>query len=137
MAQSWNASPWSVAPWRPEHRRRRARRRANPRHDARVSAGVRHQTDQILWFVAGLQPLAAAVFIFDGILIGAGDAKYLAGAMAAASVIYGGVLAVMTPFDLTLELLWSAFTLWMSVRWFGLFRRFRTERWAVTGAHRS
>lgn len=101
------------------------------------SAGVRHQTDQILWFVAGLQPLAAAVFIFDGILIGAGDAKYLAGAMAAASVIYGGVLAVMTPFDLTLELLWSAFTLWMSVRWFGLFRRFRTERWAVTGAHRS
>ena len=101
------------------------------------SAGVRHQTDQILWFVAGLQPLAAAVFIFDGILIGAGDAKYLAGAMAAASVIYGGVLAVMTPFDLTLELLWSAFTLWMIVRWFGLFRRFRTERWAVTGAHRS
>ena len=101
------------------------------------SAGVRHQTDQILWFVAGLQPLAAAVFIFDGILIGAGDAKYLAGAMAAASVIYGGVLAVMAPFDLTLELLWSAFTLWMIVRWFGLFRRFRTERWAVTGAHRS
>ena len=98
---------------------------------------VRRQTDQILWFVAGLQPLAAAVFIFDGILIGAGDAKYLAGAMAAASVIYGGVLAVMTPFDLTLELLWSAFTLWMIVRWFGLFRRFRTERWAVTGAHRS
>ena len=101
------------------------------------SAGVRHQTDQILWFVAGLQPLAAAVFIFDGILIGAGDAKYLAGAMAAASVIYGGVLAVMAPFDLTLELLWSAFTLWMILRWFGLFRRFRTERWAVTGAHRS
>ena len=101
------------------------------------SAGVRHQTDHILWFVAGLQPLAAAVFIFDGILIGAGDAKYLAGAMATASVIYGGVLAVMTPFDLTLELLWSAFTLWMIVRWFGLFRRFRTERWAVTGAHRS
>ena len=101
------------------------------------AADVRHQTDQILWFVAGLQPLAAAVFIFDGILIGAGDAKYLAGAMAAASVIYGGVLAVMTTFDLTLELLWSAFTVWMIVRWLGLFRRFRTERWAVTGAPRS
>ena len=101
------------------------------------AADVRHQTDQILWFVAGLQPLAAAVFIFDGILIGAGDAKYLAGAMVAASVVYGGVLAVMTAFDLTLELLWSAFTVWMIVRWFGLVRRFRTERWAVTGAHRS
>ena len=97
---------------------------------------VHRQTDQVLWFVAGLQPLAAAVFIFDGILIGAGDAKYLASAMAAASAIYGGVLILMTTLDLTLELLWSAFVLWMIVRWFGLFRRFRTERWAVTGAQR-
>ena len=101
------------------------------------AADVRRQTDQILWFVAGLQPLAAAVFIFDGILIGAGDAKYLAGAMAAASAIYGGVLLLMTTLDLNLELLWSAFTVWMIVRWLGLVRRFRTERWAVTGAERS
>ena len=54
----------------------------------------------------------------------------------AASAIYGGVLMLMTTLDLTLELLWSAFVLWMIVRWFGLFRRFRTERWAVTGAQR-
>lgn len=95
---------------------------------------VRAQTEQILWFVAALQPIAAAVFIFDGILIGAGDARYLALAMVVASLAYGVLLAVLASLDVTLAWLWAAFTLWMLFRWFGLFARFRTDRWAVTGA---
>ena len=98
-------------------------------NDAKVIA----QTGQILWFVAALQPLAAMVFIFDGILIGAGDAKYLAGAMVVATVGYGALLALLTTIDVTLAWLWAAFSAWMLARWFGLFRRFRTDRWAVTG----
>ncbi len=97
-------------------------------------AAVRAQAEQILWFVAGLQPLAAAVFVFDGILIGAGDAKYLAGAMLGASVIYGVLLGVLVFNDLTLGWVWAAFTVWIAARWYGLYRRFRTDRWVVTGA---
>ena len=42
----------------------------------------RTSPSQVLWIVAALQPLNAVVFVLDGILIGAGDARYLAAAMA-------------------------------------------------------
>ena len=95
---------------------------------------VRAQTEQILWFVAGLQPVAAAVFVFDGILIGAGDARFLALAMVGASAIYGIALGFLSTTDVTLVWLWAAFSLWIVARWGGLYLRFRTDRWAVTGA---
>ncbi len=95
---------------------------------------VRDQTEQILWIVAALQPVAAAVFIFDGILIGAGDARYLAGAMVVASAIYAIALVVLASTTITLVALWAAFAGWMVLRWLGLFLRFRTDRWAVLGA---
>ena len=97
-------------------------------------AHVRAQTEQILWFVAGLQPVAAAVFVFDGILIGAGDARFLALAMVGASAIYGIALGFLSTTDVTLVWLWAAFSLWIVARWGGLYLRFRTDRWAVTGA---
>ena len=95
---------------------------------------VRDQTEQILWFVAALQPVAAAVFIFDGILIGAGDSRYLAAAMLAASGLYGVALVTLAATTLTLAWLWTAFAGWIAARWFGLFLRFRTDRWAIVGA---
>jgi Na+-driven multidrug efflux pump len=95
---------------------------------------VRDQTEQILWIVAALQPVAAAVFIFDGILIGAGDARYLAGAMVVASAVYAIALVVLGSTTATLVALWAAFAGWMVLRWLGLFLRFRTDRWAVVGA---
>lgn len=91
----------------------------------------------MLWFVAVLQPLAAAVFVFDGILIGAGDARYLAGAMVAASVVYAGLLAVAVPLGAGLLWLWAAFSVWIVLRWIGLYLRFRTDRWIVTGTVRT
>ncbi|MFI5312460.1 MAG: MATE family efflux transporter, partial [Gemmatimonadales bacterium] len=42
---------------------------------------VRALAEQLLWFVAALQPAAAVVFVLDGVLIGAGDVGYLAIAM--------------------------------------------------------
>jgi len=97
--------------------------------DQRVQA----QTEQILWFVAALQPVAAAVFIFDGILIGAGDTRYLAVAMLMASGLYAAALLMLGATTLTLVTLWAAFAGWMVARWLGLFLRFRTDRWAVVG----
>ncbi len=99
-----------------------------------TDSAVRDQTEQILWFVAALQPVAAAVFILDGILIGAGDARYLAAAMVVASTIYAIALLGLGSTTVTLVALWAAFAGWMVLRWLGLFLRFRTDRWAVVGA---
>jgi Na+-driven multidrug efflux pump len=44
-----------------------------------------------------LWPVAAAVFALDGILIGAGDARYLAGAMAASAAVYVPLLLCSMP----------------------------------------
>ena len=42
-----------------------------------------------------MQPPAALVFVLDGILIGVGDTRYLAGAMAAATVVFLVAVAVV------------------------------------------
>ncbi len=95
---------------------------------------VLENAETVLWFVAALQPVAAAVFVFDGILIGAGDSRYLALAMVAAGVLYGVVLAIVVQRGATLAWLWAAFSVWILARWVGLYWRFRSDRWAVTGA---
>ena len=41
-------------------------------------AGVQSALTLALWVLAAGQPLAGYVFVLDGVLIGAGDAKYLA-----------------------------------------------------------
>jgi putative MATE family efflux protein len=98
---------------------------------------VRDLTVQVLWFVAVLQPLAAAVFVLDGVLIGAGDTRYLAGAMVAATAGYAVLLAVGAATGAGLLWLWAAFGAWVFLRWLGLYLRFRSDRWIVTGTLRT
>lgn len=86
-----------------------------------------------LLFVAAMQPINGAAFALDGILIGAGDQRFLAWAMA-------GAFAVYAPAALTVRLaggglgwLWAALGLFMVARWVTLHARFRTDRWIVLG----
>lgn len=97
--------------------------------------GVRHLTLQVLWIVAALQPLAALVFVLDGVLIGAGDAGYLAVAMLVATVgVYLPAALLVARLDGGLLWLWGALSLWMLARFVGMAARFRTSRWEVAGA---
>ncbi len=95
------------------------------------------------------QPLSGFVFVVDGVLIGAGDGRWLARAMLATLAAYLPViLAVHVAGDWLLEggttqgqvhavtWLWIAFTLFMSVRASLMWARVRTDRWMVTGAAR-
>jgi putative MATE family efflux protein len=100
------------------------------------SVAVEHLAEQVLWFVAALQPVAAAVFVLDGILIGAGDSRYLALAMAGATLIYLPLVALVVALDGGLLLLWAAFSLWVVARLVGMGGRYLTDRWLVTGAVR-
>ena len=48
----------------------------------------------LLWYVALMQPVNGLVFVLDGILIGAGDLRYMAWAMVGAAAVFvaGGAL---------------------------------------------
>jgi Na+-driven multidrug efflux pump len=92
--------------------------------------------EEVLWFVAALQPVAGAVFVLDGILIGAGDSRYLALAMAVATLVYVPIVLGVAALDGGLLALWAGFSLWVVARLVGMGARFTSGRWAVTGAVR-
>jgi putative MATE family efflux protein len=91
-------------------------------------------TRRVLWVVALLQPLNAVVFVLDGVLIGAGDLRFLAGAMVAAFVLFLPAAVLAGALGGTLLWLWGAVTLLMLARLAGVAWRFAGPAWAVTGA---
>jgi putative MATE family efflux protein len=89
-----------------------------------------------IWpLLALMQPVAAVVFALDGILIGAGDTRWLAGSMLFAGI---GVYVPITLLALALH--WGITGVWAGLLAFVLARlatigaRFARGRWAVTGA---
>ncbi|MEO6988845.1 MAG: MATE family efflux transporter [Aquihabitans sp.] len=88
----------------------------------------------LLIWVAVLQPLGALAFALDGILIGAGDQRFLAWAMLGAAVVFAVAVAPVLPLGLGIGWLWAAFGVLMATRVLVLAARFRGDRWLVTGA---
>lgn len=68
---------------------------------------VREAVIGVLWMVALVQPLAAIVFVWDGVFIGAGDFRYLAGAMLLSAAISSVVLALVLPLGWGLSGVWA------------------------------
>ncbi|TDB71932.1 MATE family efflux transporter [Micromonospora sp. KC723] len=88
------------------------------------------------WFAA-MQPLAGVVFALDGVLIGAGDVRYLRNLTIVAAL--GGFLpAIWLAYGLDLGLggIWAGLTLFVVIRLAALLLRLRSGDWAVTGAVR-
>lgn len=93
-------------------------------------------TTFLLIHVGVSQPIAGVAFALDGVLIGAGDLRYLAWAMwAAAVVLIGGGMIVLAA-DAGIGWLWACLHLWIAARAVTLVARFRTPAWQVTGARR-
>ncbi len=93
---------------------------------------------QLLLVVAALQPLAGIVFVLDGVLIGAGDQRYLAWAMAVATLaVFAPAAVVVAVSDAGLLALWGAIALWFVARAVGLGVRYLGPHWQVTGATRA
>lgn len=87
----------------------------------------------VLLIAALGQPLAGLVFVLDGVLIGAGDGKYLAvsGVLVLAVYVPLALLAASTG---SLAWLWVAFGFgFMAARGVVLVHRARSTRWMVTG----
>ncbi|MEU9009199.1 MATE family efflux transporter [Streptomyces sp. NPDC048479] len=89
-----------------------------------------------LMVVAVSQPIAGVVFVLDGVLMGAGDGSYLAGAMLVTLAVFAPVALLIPAFGGGLTALWWAMTLMMTVRMLTLWLRMRSGRWLVTGATR-
>ncbi|MCW3157813.1 MATE family efflux transporter [Micropruina sonneratiae] len=88
------------------------------------------------------QPVAGYVFVVDGVLIGAGDGRWLAGGMIAVLVGYLPVVAVLRLNADALAgqgavaatvALWLGFTAFMLIRSAMLWWRERGDAWLVTG----
>lgn len=86
----------------------------------------------VLWPVALFQPICGVVFVLDGVLIGAGDQRYLAWAGVWTTLAY--LPAALFASGLGLVALWCALGVWMIARTITLVRRANGTAWLVTGA---
>ncbi|WP_045731208.1 MATE family efflux transporter [Pseudarthrobacter chlorophenolicus] len=92
-----------------------------------------------LWILAASQPIAGYVFVLDGVLIGAGDARYLALAGLLNVAVYAPLLAAVAFSGASgiagLGWLWAAFAIgYMAARALTLGLRARSDRWMVLGS---
>ncbi|MEV4094034.1 MATE family efflux transporter [Streptosporangium saharense] len=87
-----------------------------------------------LLVVALLQPVAGVVFVLDGVLIGAGDQRYLAWAGLWTTLAYLPVALAVILWGGGLVALWLALGVWMGARFLALGLRARGRAWLVIGA---
>jgi putative MATE family efflux protein len=96
---------------------------------------VRQRLVAVLLIAALGQPFAGVVFVLDGVLIGAGDGRYLAWGGVVVLAVYAPVALVAVWLGGGLLAVWLAFSLvFMGSRFVILTLRARGERWLVTGA---
>jgi putative MATE family efflux protein len=94
---------------------------------------VLHQA-ALLWpLFALIQPLGGAVFALDGILIGAGDTRYLMWSMVAASAVFIALAALAYESGWGIVGVWAALDVLIGARLALLAVRFAGRRWAVVG----
>jgi putative MATE family efflux protein len=86
--------------------------------------------------VAVQQPVAGWAFVLDGVLIGAGDGRYLAYASVLTAAVFLPTAWIVAHWSLGLSALWWAVALWMVARVVTLAIREHGTHWAVTGATR-
>jgi putative MATE family efflux protein len=97
---------------------------------------VAHLASFVLLFVAAIQPASAVVFVLDGVLIGAGDMRFLAVAMVVAVALFVAAGAVLLVLHLGLGWLWATIAGLTLARLAALVGRIRGDRWLVLGASR-
>jgi Na+-driven multidrug efflux pump len=90
----------------------------------------------VLIYVGAMQPVNAVVFVLDGVLMGAGDMRYLAVSMVAAAALFAAAAAVLVATGAGLGWLWTAILGLMLARLTALVARVRSDRWLVVGAVR-
>ena len=87
----------------------------------------------LMLHLALMLPINGVVFALDGVLIGAGDLRYLAGAMAAAAAAFVPLAVGVRIAGAGIGWLWSALVIFMVARLAGVMLRFVGSRWVRLG----
>jgi len=95
---------------------------------------VRTLLASVLLVAAVWQPVNGIVFVLDGVLIGAGDATYLARAGMLTLVVFVPLALLVWGSGVGLAALWWAFGVFMLSRLVSLVLRARGDAWLRTGA---
>jgi MATE family, multidrug efflux pump len=95
---------------------------------------VVERADRIWWMFAAMMPLNGAVFALDGILIGAGDTRFLMWAMLTAAALYVPVALLALNQGWGIVGVWCGLVGLILVRAVTCGARFAGSRWALTGA---
>lgn len=95
---------------------------------------VQATLSSVLVVMALHQPVSGAVFVLDGVLIGAGDGRYLAWAGVITLIVFVPLALAVLWLDGSIVWLWWAFTAFMVARLVTLVWRERTDAWLVLGA---
>jgi putative MATE family efflux protein len=95
---------------------------------------VHRALQPVLLVIAVIQPLSGVVFVLDGLLIGAGDGRYLAVAGMITLAVYAPLAIVLGSWGFTW--LWVAYGGFILVRLATLLWREQSEHWLVLGQHR-
>ena len=90
---------------------------------------------QEIWSLFALMmPFNGAVFALDGILIGAGDTRFLMWGMLAAAAVYIPIVLLTLDRGWGIEGVWWGLVALIGVRLVTCAGRFLSSRWALTGA---
>jgi putative MATE family efflux protein len=95
---------------------------------------VVERAQEIWWLFAALMPLNGAVFALDGILIGAGDTRFLMWGMLAAAAVYVPVALLALNQGWGIVGVWWGLAGLIAVRALTCGLRFLGSRWVLTGA---
>ena len=122
-------------------RRRRGVRRWSCSRSATSSRGCSRatprciaQAHEIWWLFAAMMPANGAVFALDGILIGAGDTRFLMWGMLAAAAVYVPIALLALHEGWGILGVWWGLAALIAVRLVTCGVRFAGGRWALTGA---
>jgi Na+-driven multidrug efflux pump len=102
-----------------------------------TDAGVLAEIPNAWWFFVALQPIAGVVFALDGVLLGAGDVKFMRTATLGSAVV--GFLPLVWAsyaFGWGLAGIWTGLSAFMVLRLVAVVWRTRSGEWAVEGAVR-
>jgi putative MATE family efflux protein len=95
---------------------------------------VVERAQEIWWLFAAMMPVNGLVFALDGILIGAGDTRYLMWGMLAAAAVYVPVALLALDQGWGIVGVWCGLAGLIAVRAATGGARFAGSRWAFTGA---
>jgi putative MATE family efflux protein len=94
---------------------------------------VRDLVWSLVVVVAASQPIGALLYVLDGILIGAGDTRYLAWTMLVALVVFVPLAGAVLVTEAGIIALWWALAGWLLARQVAVALRFRSAAWLRPG----